>query len=81
MAFYNLGKRADRDRMRAERVAELEAVENGTWPRDVNDYMRWMYGRADWAGKMCRQSIAYLDDLEKRIQARDPDLVNCGYTD
>jgi hypothetical protein len=81
MSFYNLGKPEDRQRYREDHAAELAAVENGTWPRDINDQMRWVHGRGSpaYAAEMCRRSIAYIDDLEQRIEAGDPDLVGMGY--
>lgn len=60
--------------MRAERVEELEAIKTGNWPRDINDAMRWAREGMNYAAECCRNEIKYLDSLEDRIQARDPDL-------
>jgi hypothetical protein len=88
MASYNLIKAPDRARQRADYNAELAACMDGTWPRDTSDAMRWLnYPRnqfdsnaealrkqREYAAKMCRSGLAYLDDLERRLAARDPDL-------
>lgn len=88
MASYNLLKAADRKRRRAEVVAELAATQDGTWPRDSNDVMRYVhlpqgspYSSSDtlqkqreYVAKLCRQELEYLDDLERRIRAGDPDV-------
>lgn len=78
MSSYNLMKVAGREAMRADRQAELDATRDGSWPRDLNDSMRWV-GRngtspKDWAAKMCRFELDYLADLERRLQANDPSL-------
>lgn len=77
MGSYNLMKRADRDRMRADRMAELEAVVAGQWPRDLDDHLRWCSRPGDPAHtkKMCEAEIAYLDGVQARIEAEDPDLL------
>lgn len=83
MASYNLMKRADRDRLKADRVAEIEAIDSGTWPRDLNDDMRWGAGRhfhdkaekATYARRMCANEVDYLRDLQRRIDAKVPDLL------
>lgn len=62
--------------MRKDHADELQAIEDGTWPRDINDYMRWVGGRAVVA-RVCRQVIDYLDELEVRIERGDLDLL--GY--
>jgi len=81
MAFYNLQKKLDRDRLRQERTAELNAVKNGTWPRNPNDQLRWSTPRSfpkdKWAQEMCIADLDYLDDLERRIATgNDPDLTS-----
>lgn len=88
MAFYNLSKRADRDQMRADRRAELAAVESGEWPRDINDQFRWtpkgnVYLSAkenrlmtlEHVKKCCQMEIDYCDGVDKRVAENDPDLV------
>lgn len=73
MASYNLMKKADRDRMHEDRKAELDAILDGTWPRNLDDQMRWTAPRGtdtiDWAKRMCLGDMAYLDNLEQRIAA------------
>ncbi len=72
MAVYNRTKKADRAREIADRQAEIEAIEAGLWPRDINDQFRW-YDRtptftpAQWARKMCEDTIAYLTAIPGRI--------------
>lgn len=74
MSSYNLEKVADRDRIRKERAEELLAVQEGRWPRDIDDLLRWSRRDALYAGHMCKIEIAYIDDLEKRIARGDSDL-------
>lgn len=79
MACYNLMKPQDRARRRSRRVAELRAIENGEWPRDIEDTMRWTCPQgilpAEWAKQMCEAEIEYLDDVDVRIRAGDPGLA------
>lgn len=72
MASYNLMKYESRVQYRLDAEAELAAVKDGTWPRDLNDEMRWIKGNeretpAEYAGRMCQESIDYIVDLENRI--------------
>jgi len=72
-------KPEDRLEERRLRLAELDAIEAGKWPRDTNDYLRWdplgrfqkpHHGAADlstYAKKMCLAAIGYIDDLEARL--------------
>ena len=78
MSSYNLMKISGRAAMRADRQAELDAVTAGTWPRDLNDQMRWTtrsgFTPTEWAARMCKAELDYLDGVEKRLAANDPDL-------
>lgn len=82
MSTYNLMRRADRDRLRADRQAEIDAIDAGEWPRDTDDLLRWGADRsfndhseqATLARDLCAATIAYLDDLQERIGAGDPDV-------
>lgn len=82
MSTYNLMRRADRDRLRADRQAEIDAIDAGEWPRDTDDLLRWgadrsfndHRGHAALARDLCATTIAYLDDLQERIGAGDPDV-------
>jgi len=64
MPSYNLAKPEGREALRADRQSELDAVEKGEWPRDVNDVVRWNppghVASQDWAAKMCRLDLEYL---------------------
>lgn len=64
MASYNLTKAADRERLRVDRQAELDAVEQGIWPRDLDDLMRWTPPRNVephvWAARMCQADLTYI---------------------
>lgn len=64
MAFYNLTTAEGREALRADRQGELDAIRAGTWPRDLNDAMRWNPPRgldpADHAARMCVVDLAYL---------------------
>ena len=75
MASYNLMKRADRDRMLADRKAEIAAIDAGLWPRTIDDDMRWGWARtfhdkaekAAYARFMCLGDVAYLERIPARI--------------
>lgn len=69
MPSYNLTKAADRVRFRQDHADELEAVEQGRWPRDVADAVRWSTQDTAAVARACRDGIAYVDDLERRIAA------------
>jgi hypothetical protein len=79
MASYDVQKKADRKRMRADRVAEQQAIRAGEWPRGDDDYMRWDpphgFDPARWAGERCQNEIDYLDDVERRLSEGDPELA------
>ena len=88
MGFTDRTKAADRAAERVALAAELEALEAGVWPRDINDAFRWngaptsqfLHGEEnarivrEHATRCCRSGIAYLDDLEARLAAGDRDL-------
>jgi hypothetical protein len=63
----NSSKQEDRDQIRSEREDEIAAVDAGEWPRNLNDRMRWSKGTPEWAKQMCQADIAYIDDLETRL--------------
>ena len=80
MAGYNLMKAEDRQRMREAREKELRAIEDGSWPRDINDVMRWTAATSPYlpveearriqeehAAEMCRADLLYLAGLGKRL--------------
>ena len=89
MAAYNFTKRADRDLCRAVRQTELDAVNNGVWPRDINDLMRWLHAptscflspahnqdiQREYTARMCRAEIDYLDGVDRRVAEGDPELA------
>lgn len=79
MSSYNLQKPGDRERFRQDHADELAAVEDGSWPRDINDAFRWIHGSspehtAQYAARMCQSAIDYIDDLEIRIEAGEAPL-------
>lgn len=79
MPSYNLTKRADRKQYRKDLQEELDAVEQKKWPRDLNDYMRWVHCPTGkdlvvHAGEMCRTMIESLNDIEMRLSTNDPSL-------
>ena len=83
MSSFNFTKSADRARCRAERQAEIDAVKNGTWPRDINDQFRWGAMRhfhdnqepAEHAAEMCQMDIEYIDGVDKRGLDGDPSVA------
>ena len=60
-------KAKDRNELREKRATELRATQDGTWPRDFDDYMRWKVGTPEYAARMCRAELEYLDGVEVRI--------------
>lgn len=73
MASYNLMVEHDRDRLRHDRQAELAAVKAGLWPRDTDDLMRWS-GGVGTAERCLKAELGYLDGVDTRLAAGDPDL-------
>lgn len=76
MSFYDLANPKDRERMRQERLAELQAIKDGTWPRDINDQMRWIavplgWTLIQWAEYMCMGELDYLDLKDKEGFGRE----------
>lgn len=70
MAVYNRTKRLDREREIADLQAEIDAIDAGKWPRDINDQFRWSFVSHDPAGyarRMCASSLAYLIAVPDRI--------------
>jgi len=89
MATYNMMKRADRDRKRTNRKAELAAVRDGTWPRTWDDQLRWFANptpfvgpqeaqkaAAEYVALMCQSELDYIDGLEDRIAQGTSHLEN-----
>ena len=76
MASYNLMKATDRRRLYDDRRSERDAVDSGVWPRDLNDYMRWISHAGDpaYARRMCQNEMDALTQIETRITQHDPDL-------
>lgn len=75
MSSYNLQRPEDRDRFRQDHAAELAATQDGTWPRDINDAMRWINDNTpEYAARMCQSAIDYIDGLEERIKTGDVPL-------
>ena len=64
MPSYNLYRADSREELRAERQAELTAVIEGRWPRNLDDFFRWSApastSPAEYAARMCRGELAYL---------------------
>jgi len=63
----NLMKSADRAEARAKAQAELDAINEGRWPRDIDDEMRWVNPRL--APTALSQEINYLGNVNARILA------------
>jgi len=80
MSAYNIQKKTDRDRLRRERQDELQAIQNGTWPRDSDEFHRWniagknLSEAVKYARRMCAAELDYLDDLERRLRDGDKSL-------
>jgi hypothetical protein len=73
MAAYDLRRADDRALFIKDRQAEIDAIDLGLWPRDINDVHRWTPpyepynydpGRpAKWARRMCLADIAYVNQM------------------
>jgi len=80
MSSYNLMKVAGRNALRKDRQEELNALAAGIWPRDLDEAMRWTpprggkYSEKQWAQKMCKDELAALSDIERRLASNDPSL-------
>jgi len=86
--MVNYKSSSSRQEYRARLQGQLDAIKNGTWPRDLNDIMFWdrpvgvVRGRTwvegtgprDWAQLMCEENLAYVDGLEKRLAEGAPEL-------
>lgn len=77
MASYNRMKAESRRLEIADLKAELAAIENGTWPRDLNDDFRWGSQRtfhdkaekAAYVESIITSEIAYLENIPARIES------------
>lgn len=77
MACYNRMKAESRKQEITDRKAEIAAVNNGLWPRDLDDEMRWgstktfhdMAEKAQYAKDMCWSVVFYLGDVQKRLES------------
>tara|TARA_R110000868_G_C10890698_1_gene763575 strand:+ start:728 stop:988 length:261 start_codon:yes stop_codon:yes gene_type:complete len=75
MSVYNRTKADSRKQERADRTAEIAAIDSGSWPRDIDDRHRWgvgqtFYSNADhaaYARQQCVSVIDYLDGIPARI--------------
>ncbi len=84
MACYNRMKAKSRKQEIADRKAEIAAVEDGTWPRDIDDEMRWgstktfhdMAEKARYAKDMCNGVLVYMEDLQDRLNAGGDPCLN-----
>jgi hypothetical protein len=67
MASYNLMTQAGRDDLRRDRQGELDAARAGSWPRGLNDLMRWNPPRdvsaPEWAARMCEAELQSLQEM------------------
>ena len=77
MAVYNRMKSASRACEITDRKAELGAIEAGTWPRSLDDDMRWgsqryfrdMAEKAAYVRPLLEAEITYLEGIPSRIKA------------
>ncbi len=74
MPSYDLTKAADRARFRQDHADELAAIEQGKWPRDTADAVRWVTTDPEVVARACRDAVRYIDDLERRIAAGEAGL-------
>jgi len=70
----NLQKKEDREKLRQACIEEIAAVRNGTWPRDINDYMRYVSSSPEQALKVSEAHLQYLEELDVRLANNDPEL-------
>lgn len=69
MASFNLTKRESRLRRKEALESELAALDDGTWPRDTNDVMRWVTSDRKRIRAIIAAEIEYLEKLPERIAA------------
>lgn len=71
-------KAADRQELMAECETALEAIRQGTWPRDINDLFAWTSPRNEslttYAARMYQAEIDYLRGVNTRLSLGDPSL-------
>lgn len=64
MAAYNLNTARGCKNLLLDRKSELAAIKRGSWPRDINDVMRWSAPQGTspkaWAARMCKAEIEYV---------------------
>ena len=73
--MYNRTKSASRQQELADRKDEIAAIDNGTWPRDMDDEYRWgalrsfhdMAEKAAYARSLCTLDVEYLEGIPARI--------------
>ena len=73
--FSNLMRKRYRKALREDYESDLQAVQDGLWPRDLHDRMKYSDPSPRFATRMCLAGIAYLDDVERRLQEGDPNIV------
>lgn len=75
MPTYNRMKAESRRQEIADLKAELAAIDNGTWPRDLNDDFRWgsqwyfydLPEKAAYVKGIITNEVAYLENIPARI--------------
>lgn len=77
MANYNRMKAESRRQEIADLKAELAAIHEGKWPRDLNDDFRWGSQRyfhdkaekAKYVEGIITNEVAYLENIPARIES------------
>lgn len=74
----NLMKAADRQERIAQCQTALEAINQGVWPRNINDLFAWTPPRNQsltvYAARMYQHEIDYLRGVNMRLSQGDPSL-------
>ena len=75
MPSYDLSKSPDRQRMLKDRREELAAVDDGSWPRNINDRFHWVTTDIKKIRRCLLYDIEYLEARETITACQD-----CAWT-
>jgi hypothetical protein len=69
MPSYNLMKAADRQKYANDRQAELTSLDDGSWPRDSNDALRWSSRHPAYVREVVQADLNWVKGVNPRILA------------
>lgn len=71
MSVTDLRKKADRDALLSRREDQLQRIERGDWPEDINERMEFQTADAVRVQELIEADIEYLKDLDRRCDGAD----------